>query len=415
MIDRDQFIAIENTLQTLLDIATGRLPTLRGDLPYEEAWKETGEWMRVKPWEAAGEWMRTLGHEHLNIGYHLQRRLGFNATEYRPEGSFWGEARQRLLDALGVLELATAESSCSLARSLVAMPCIVSKEMGEKVASDRLDALRMALSSSTRFLRVPKFELEGLAVRTARERSKAAEKLQAAIDLHLLEVQSRIVGFREVPQGWEPETDENGGLKFPERPVFDEESLLEWLNDCKESIQLAGSFPNSKMHGKRLELGRMALRNAQRALEVWVVESPPIDVFVDDPFRAERELVSLTKYLSGKRRQTDNLVVKSEHNSDPKEAKHSDDFASVDWFGTLYEFTGNQAKCVKVLWTAWENGTPVLSRERIIDIAGIERADGKLDQVFRVGRSVHPAWGTMIVSTKKNSGRYCLRTPDAPQ
>ncbi len=89
------------------------------------------------------------------------------------------------------------------------------------------------------------------------------------------------------------------------------------------------------------------------------------------------------------------------------DARHSIDFASVNWFGTPYTFTTNQAACVRVLWEAWKNKTPVLGGLTIIDAAGVDRSDERFDLVFRD----NPAWGTMIVSPSK--GRYCLKAPDA--
>ena len=89
------------------------------------------------------------------------------------------------------------------------------------------------------------------------------------------------------------------------------------------------------------------------------------------------------------------------------DARHSLDFASVDWYGTPFTFTTNQAACVRVLWEAWKNKTPVIGGLTIIDAAGVDRSDERLDLVFRDNL----AWGTMIVSPSK--GRYCLKAPDA--
>lgn len=84
------------------------------------------------------------------------------------------------------------------------------------------------------------------------------------------------------------------------------------------------------------------------------------------------------------------------------DARHSVDFASVNWFGTLHAFSTNQAACVRVLWEAWENRTPILAESTIQDAAGVE---SELRHVFRN----NPAWNTMIVSPSK--GRYRLADP----
>jgi hypothetical protein len=72
-------------------------------------------------------------------------------------------------------------------------------------------------------------------------------------------------------------------------------------------------------------------------------------------------------------------------------ARHGPDFASCWWFGAYYTFTASQARAVAVLWAAWENGTPDVRQETLLESAGSESS--RLDNLFRR----HPAWGTMIV------------------
>jgi len=87
-------------------------------------------------------------------------------------------------------------------------------------------------------------------------------------------------------------------------------------------------------------------------------------------------------------------------------AAHSDDFRSVNWFGTPHGFTPTQAACVKILWKHWEQNTPDVGQDTILE--AVESAQGRLDYVFKNGK--HPAWGTMIVkgSTK---GAFRLAKP----
>jgi len=84
-------------------------------------------------------------------------------------------------------------------------------------------------------------------------------------------------------------------------------------------------------------------------------------------------------------------------------ARHSKDFRSVHWFGTDYGFTPTQAACVKVLWAAWENGTPDLGQDTILEHPEVEAESKRLFDVFRD----HPAWGTMIVKGQ-TAGAYRL-------
>ena len=90
---------------------------------------------------------------------------------------------------------------------------------------------------------------------------------------------------------------------------------------------------------------------------------------------------------------------------DETEARHSSDFASVYWYGTTHVFTTNQAACVRVLWEAWTNKTPVLAVATILEDAGVEMLQDRLSVVFRD----HAAWGTMIVEVGR--GRYKLNSP----
>src|SRR5262249_29691949 len=91
-------------------------------------------------------------------------------------------------------------------------------------------------------------------------------------------------------------------------------------------------------------------------------------------------------------------------------AKHSEDFTSVDWFGTNYCFTRRQAGCVKVLWAAWENGTAALYQTTILDRAGSAMADNEKPRLAKLLRG-HPAWGKMIVPNPKVRGAFQLAEP----
>jgi hypothetical protein len=80
-----------------------------------------------------------------------------------------------------------------------------------------------------------------------------------------------------------------------------------------------------------------------------------------------------------------------------------------------YHFTkGLQAEAVRVLWGAWENGTPSLSEKTIGDLAGSSAEGFQLSKVFRqkkgLGYVSHPAWGTMIQRASK--GTYQLVPPN---
>lgn len=83
-------------------------------------------------------------------------------------------------------------------------------------------------------------------------------------------------------------------------------------------------------------------------------------------------------------------------------ARHSVDFASVNWHGTLYRFTATQAACVRVLWEAWQNATPIVGESAIQENAETKSA---MRSLF----AGHPAWGTLIESPSK--GRFQIKEP----
>jgi hypothetical protein len=90
------------------------------------------------------------------------------------------------------------------------------------------------------------------------------------------------------------------------------------------------------------------------------------------------------------------------------ETAHSDDFTSVNWYSTQYQFTtGLQAESVRLLWEAWENGTPSLSEQTIREKTGSCNDRFRLEHVFKPTnkstgrREAHPAWGTMIRRVRK--------------
>jgi len=62
----------------------------------------------------------------------------------------------------------------------------------------------------------------------------------------------------------------------------------------------------------------------------------------------------------------------------------------VRWFGTRYSFSPLQSAIVRVLWSAWEHGTPEVRQSVLLESAD---TDTELRFVFRD----HPAWGAMLV------------------
>ena len=133
--------------------------------------------------------------------------------------------------------------------------------------------------------------------------------------------------------------------------------------------------------------------------------------YVVELFGSRESFVVAAERINAKTRCQEPVLFadsQSEHEPPPSReqdeeqlARHSPDFRSVNWYGENYDFTAKQAACVRLLWGAWEQGTPVLSEAYIVEQVGC----CELRSLFK--RS--PAWGTMIVPAGK--GKFQLRAP----
>jgi hypothetical protein len=99
------------------------------------------------------------------------------------------------------------------------------------------------------------------------------------------------------------------------------------------------------------------------------------------------------------------LEAKLAVKDDAADVAQWDDFRGVRWYGTEYIFTATQARCVEVLWAAWQGGVPAVGQAQVLEDA--DSACKRLLDVFDGGH--HPAWGTLITSPRK--GAYCLTKP----
>jgi hypothetical protein len=84
---------------------------------------------------------------------------------------------------------------------------------------------------------------------------------------------------------------------------------------------------------------------------------------------------------------------------------HSLDFASVNWFGTLFSFGGKmQRRVVAVLWEAWEKGAPDVSERSAL--ARAESESHSLKDLFKNNRAL----GTLIQRSSPHGGPVgCFR------
>ncbi len=87
-------------------------------------------------------------------------------------------------------------------------------------------------------------------------------------------------------------------------------------------------------------------------------------------------------------------------------------FLTFRWGKQRFHFAkGNQAESVRVLWEEWGKGGHMVSEMTIGDRIGSQATRFRLSDVFRRGKKMHPAWGTLIVSPQK--GCFLLENPPA--
>jgi len=101
------------------------------------------------------------------------------------------------------------------------------------------------------------------------------------------------------------------------------------------------------------------------------------------------------------------MAILGETPAGEPDTAHSGDYHSVRWHGQKYTFSHQQAAVVALLWAEYENGTPDLSQEHLLDKSGSN--GGRLRDVFRENGAMHAAWGTMIVESRK--GVFRLSEP----
>ncbi len=88
--------------------------------------------------------------------------------------------------------------------------------------------------------------------------------------------------------------------------------------------------------------------------------------------------------------------------------KCSDDFRSVVWGTEQFSFTAQQAACIGVLWKHWQNGTPEIGQDYIME--HIDSSQNRLRDVFKAKTKVHAAWGRLIIEGQ-TKGAYRLSEP----
>lgn len=190
-------------------------------------------------------------------------------------------------------------------------------------------------------------------------------------------------------------------------------SIVNWIGACQLVLHACERHPLPMIHHQRTY--------ARKVQQLYFMASRIDGVVLPEWPDVEQMTVKTTlRHLEIVRQA---VLAHIKTNSIPKSAKDevallpdlqacipSDDFASVIWFGTEYQFTApRQRQVIGYLWEQWKKN-PALSTHllRIAEGAGLtdEQANRfKMQHVFRG----HPAMGTMIVPT--GGGRYRLSDP----
>lgn len=193
----------------------------------------------------------------------------------------------------------------------------------------------------------------------------------AAVDRRLGEFVSQLIQLNyKIPDKWKP-------IKFVEY-VYGDQSADLW-DELKFSIQEAEALEKRAVDFENSE-GKTGSNTNQPQLD-------EIDV--------------LSSEMKTKDRQASQDV---RNDSKKVETQHSPDFRSVRWFGVTYYFTGSQAACVKMLWEAWEAGTPDVGGATLLEQSNCESK--RLVDVFKKSE----AWNHMIVKGQ-TKGTYRLAAP----
>lgn len=87
---------------------------------------------------------------------------------------------------------------------------------------------------------------------------------------------------------------------------------------------------------------------------------------------------------------------------------HTPDFRSIRWGSKSFSFTEKQAACVRILFEAWQKGTPELNQVTILAAAESSLSDNAVPRLRDLFRR-HLAWDVLIV---KGQQKGCYRLSD---
>ena len=140
---------------------------------------------------------------------------------------------------------------------------------------------------------------------------------------------------------------------------------------------------------------RAEIEVLERRLNDWPDKSrPEFRRMVERKQLLQRELDTLRQSRAKVEHRTQSILV-------PEKFKHSEDYSSVSLNGKPFTLTPRQAQVIQLLHAAYENGTPEIGSQFILE--KIETPNSRLRDTFR---SNLDAWKTLVkAGTKRGTVR----------
>lgn len=237
-------------------------------------------------------------------------------------------------------------------------------------------------------------------------------------------------------RGYMPNRNMKHWLKKPHSQLWNKDSAFESFQNLAEK---AGRVLCEKGFLSRLKLPEFILKlsgnelTISQKVQLWVLVvhelgnirkfvSEPSDIktsflhdlnvrgFDKEPIRSyyevQKDFFLDSTLVISQLLEIEKEITQTEEPNEQKQpqTRHSPDFRSVSWFGTLHSFTPTQAAIVKVLWNARENDTPDVGHETLLENAGSE--SNRLVDVFK-GHETYK----QLIGKGETKGSYRLIEP----
>lgn len=159
----------------------------------------------------------------------------------------------------------------------------------------------------------------------------------------------------------------------------------------RKSLESANSVVGGGMRDQDMEsVWRAEIEVLERRLNDWPDKSrPEFRRMVERKQLLQRELDTLRQSRAKAENRTQSILA-------PEKFKHSEDYSSVSLNGKPFTLTPRQAQVIQLLHAAYENGTPEIGSQFILE--KIESPNSRLRDTFK---SNPDAWKTLIKAGAK--------------